>query len=81
MATITLPEWVPQTAGPLAVPAELVHIRCQQLAKTVGIPWGYTMDANDAQALAEAFRLEHAAAKAAHTARLKAERAARKARA
>lgn len=78
METIKLTEWVPQTAGPLEVPAELVHMRCMQLAKTVGIQWGFVMKRSDAEALAEAFTLEHTAAKAAFKARMKAQKGSKK---
>jgi hypothetical protein len=57
---VPLTEWVPVCAGAWGLPAELIHIRAQQLAKIAGITWAFKMDAYDVETLITALEADMA---------------------
>lgn len=51
---MNLNEWVPALAATLRVPAPLVHMKAQQIARAEGIAWALEMPTKDVEVIRSA---------------------------
>lgn len=53
-----LTEWVPTIAAEYKVPAPLIHMKAQQIARAEGIQWGMEMSKKDTNTIIAGVRQE-----------------------